>query len=153
MKLDDVMKLQHFVAILTALHMCIILDCPLSTWTKESPSQIPSLKLPGQREVPQCPEEQLGTGPFGICNFTKFSYKTVESRLYWFLFSVTLLSSAAKPQGTLVVFGGWVLGSSALEHPWVSIGLDWAALGFSPLRRTSLSLLRYRNQIRDQTGS
>lgn len=35
MKLDDVMKLQHFVDILTAVHMCIILYCPLSIWAKE----------------------------------------------------------------------------------------------------------------------
>lgn len=62
------------------------LYCPLSIWAKESPSQTPNLKLPGKREVPQCPEQQLRIRPFGTCNFTKFLYKTVESRPCWFWF-------------------------------------------------------------------
>lgn len=65
MKLDDVMKWHHFVDILTGIHVCIILICPLSVWGKESPSQILGLKLPGQREMLQLPEEQPGTKPFG----------------------------------------------------------------------------------------
>lgn len=55
-----------------------------------------SLEYSGQKKVPlrsqasnclakgrchKCPEQQLGTRPFGTCNFTKFSYKSVESRL------------------------------------------------------------------------
>ena len=65
MKLDDAMKLHHSVDILTGIHICVILYCPLSIRGKESPSQIPGLKLPGQREMLQLPEEQLGTRPFG----------------------------------------------------------------------------------------
>lgn len=114
------------------------LHCPLSIWAKESSSQIPSLKLPGQREVPQCPEEQLRKRPFGTCNFTKFSYKTVESRLYWFwfTFSIILLSAAVKPQGT-GTGPVWRVGAGQL-CPGTALGGHWFTLGCSPLRRTSL---------------
>lgn len=147
MKLDDVMKLQHFVGILTAIHMYKILYCPLSIWAKESPSQIPSLRLPGQREVPQCPEEQLGTRHFRTCNVTEFSYRTAESRLYWswFMFSIILLSAAASLRGpdwseSAFVFGGWVLSSCWTALHWNTMGLHGFRLGCTGLPSCSEDL-------------
>lgn len=63
---------------------------------------------------------------------------------------------SSQPQGTgtglslqsCLEGGCWTaLHGTPLGVQWVSIGLDWAALGSSPLRRTSPSLHRYRNQM------
>lgn len=115
----------------------------------------------GVATMPRGAAETRGQDPWGHV-ISEFSYKTMESRLYWswFLFSI-ILTCSSQPQGTwtglslLCLEGGcWAAaGQLCPGAPWVSLGLDWAALGFSPLRRTSLSLLRYRNPARNQMGA
>lgn len=87
MKLDDVMKFHHFVDILTGIHVCILLCCPLSIWDKESPSQISSSNYLVKGRCHNFQKNSLGQDPLGQlsrrtqCNFMKFLYKAVESRL------------------------------------------------------------------------
>lgn len=133
MKLDDVMKLQHFVGILTAIHMCIILYFPWVLGPKKVPlrSQASSCLawLKGVAAMPRGAAGTRGQDPWGHVTSLSSHIKLwkaafTDPNSCFLLF----LCSAASLRGWRVVFGEWVLSSCWTALPWNTLGVPWFRL-------------------------
>lgn len=135
MKLDDAMKLQHFVGILTAIHMCIILYFPWVFGPKSLSDAKPQAAwLKGGATMPRGAAGTRGQDPWGYVTSLSSHIKLWKAGFtdsgHVFYYSPTCSS---QPQG--LVGCVWRMGaeqlldSSVLEHLGCPlVWLPWASL-------------------------